>query len=273
MTRSTGERSRARSHLVWASGMVVLCLLRAPVAQAQPSVATERAAEAIANGDYEAGAAQLDALLARNDLNRAALVRVLALQAVLHRGMADDDALDRALRALASVAPEHRFGARHPPDLDERAADARRRVPRIEVQTRIVPSAVGVRLVADTRDPENLIRALRYRVFDAASAQWTRAEPPVEASGAHEVLVFVEAIGPGGAVVAQDGSPDEPIRLRGPGSPSAREEPASTDDGWVPWVVGGAIVAVVAGIAIAIGVAVAEGSGLTWRPSPPREVP
>ncbi|MFK7986167.1 MAG: hypothetical protein AB8I08_09050 [Sandaracinaceae bacterium] len=57
------------------------------------------------------------------------------------------------------------------------------------------------------------------------------ASPPVESAG-REVLAFVEAVGPGGAVVATSGSPDAPHPSP---RPAAEPEPAEDhDDGWVP---------------------------------------
>ncbi|MFK7985630.1 MAG: hypothetical protein AB8I08_06325 [Sandaracinaceae bacterium] len=258
----------SRRRAIWAT-LAVLTTLVPATAYAHPEV--DRAAAEVTNGNYEAAEPLLGALLERDDLDFAELTTVLELRAVLFRAMARETQLDTALRALAALAPEHRFGSRYPPDLEARAARVRASVLQVTVHTTSVPSAVGVRLSAEVQhDPDGLVRALRYRVFDAERAQWTVASPPVESAG-RQVLAFVEAVGPGGAVVATSGSPDAPIRLRG--LQIAAEPAEDHDDGWVPWVIGGVVLAVVAGLVIGLGVGLSEGASVTWQPGAPREVP
>jgi hypothetical protein len=266
------------------------------LASAHPEV--ERARQLVLDGDYDAARPALDAALARDDLDVEDLIELLEARALLFHGLSDRDALDRTLRSLASFAPTHRFGPRFPPDLAARSVEIGREMRgRLRVVTRRVPSAVGLRLEANVEnDGASLVRELRYRVFDSRSGQWQPAIAPIEASAGRELLVVVEAIGPGGAVLARDGSPDAPVRLEGP-SAVASEDPvhdpaneareASIEGSltrtervregrgglpeWVPILlgVGGALVvgAIVAGSIYAV-----ENPTITWQPSTPTEV-
>ena len=262
------------------------------LARAHPEV--ERARQLVLDGEYDAARPALEAALARDDLDLEDLVELLEARALLFHGLSDQEALDRTLRSLASFAPTHRFGPRFPPDLAARSVEIGREMHgRLRVVTRRVPSAVGLRLEANVEnDSASVVRELRYRVFDSVTGQWQPAIAPIEASAGRELLVIVEAIGPGGAVLASDGSPDTPIRLQGPvmalsngAATESREaeiegslmrpDEVSTRGGGLPdWVpillgVGGALVA---GAIVAGSIYAVENPTVTWQPSAPAEV-
>ncbi|MCA9608637.1 MAG: hypothetical protein KC619_23700 [Myxococcales bacterium] len=259
--------------------LLALALLALPgIAYAHPAV--DRATALVLDGDYEAARPAIDAALARDDLTREDLVALLEARALLLHGAGDTDGLDAALTALASFAPTHTFGPRFPPDLAARSVAVGREMRgRLRVVVAQVPSAVGVRLEARVEnDRASIVRRVRIRVFDAALGQWREAEPPLEATAGRELLVFVEAVGPGGAVLASEGSADAPIHLRGPGfeeaSPSRAPEGATRADeggGVDPWVVVAIVGAalVVVGSIVAISVYAVENPSVEWQPSLP----
>ena len=263
---------------------LLACVLAAPgVALAHPEV--ERVRQLVNDGEYDAARPAMEATLARDDLERDDLVALLEARALLFYGLADRESLDRALRSLASIEPTHRFGARYPPDLARRSVEIGAEMSgplRVDAET--VPSAVGVRLEARVEnDGEGLVRALRHRVFDATTGEWRAVDSPVEAAAGRELLVFVEAVGPGGAVIATAGSPDDPIRLSAPGAvpvetgpdapPLGEEGPAPSSGGFPDW----AAVVLTVGAVLLVGLVVGgsiyavENPTITWQPSPPNE--
>lgn len=254
------------------------------IASAHPEV--ERARQLVLDGDYDAARPALDAALGRDDLDRDDLIALLEARALLFHGLAEHDARDRVLRSLAAFDPTHRFGPRFPPDLASRSVEIGREMGgRLRVVLSEAPSPVGLRLEARVdHDPEGLVRSLRYRVFDVTSGQWQPATPPIEAAAGREILVFVEAIGPGGAVVAREGSSDAPIRLRGPGPLLGPDEgglalgesegSSEGEEGFPDWatvliVVGGVLV-----VAAIVGASIyaAETPRIVWQPTIPTEV-
>ncbi len=260
--------------------VVALVVALPSVAAAHPEV--ERLRRAVMEGDYEAARPGLDAALERDDLRLADLVAVFELRAMLFHGLLDEAALDGALRALIAIDPGHTFGSRYPPNLAQRSVALRDQVGGLHVMARSVPSAVGVRLEAEVvHDSEHLVRRLRFRVFDAERGQWAPAEPPIEAAAGREVLVLVEAVGPGGAVVARAGTSDEPIRVAGPSGVASADvaSPVLSDgsgasvgsDDWVPWVVVAVVAAVLGGIGLGLGVYLSDNPTITWQPTSPME--
>ncbi|MBX3270230.1 MAG: hypothetical protein KF729_08210 [Sandaracinaceae bacterium] len=258
-----------------ALAVLVAWLALPAVASAHPLV--ERATALVLDGDYERARELLDEAWGRDDLSRDDLVGLLEARALLAHGAGDGAGLDHALRALASFAPTHRFGARFPPDLAARSvAIGRTMGGSLRVSTSTLPSPAGVRLEARTEhDAASIVRRLRYRVFEPARGEWREVTPPVDAAAGRELLVFVEAIGPGGAVVATAGSADAPLRVRGVGAEEAGApaERAERDGGVSPWVIVGIVAAALAviGVVIAVSVYAVENPIVTWQPTVPME--
>lgn len=261
---------------------LALALVLALPALARAHPAVDRATALVLDGDYEAARPAIEAALARDDLSRDDLVALLEARALMLHGAGDAAGLDATLSALASFAPTHTFGPRFPPDLAARSvAIGRTMQGRLRVRASQVPSAVGVRLEASVEhDRASIVRRLRVRVFDARLGQWREAEPPVEAAAGRELLAFVEAIGPGGAVIATEGSADAPIRVRGPGfeesgPASAPSGATSSDDGGgvSPWVVVGIVAAALAvvGAVVALSIYAVENPIVEWQPTIPME--
>ncbi|MBX3272907.1 MAG: hypothetical protein KF729_21775 [Sandaracinaceae bacterium] len=212
-------------------------------------------------------AADFDGALAAFDeaeagtLTRAELVRVFEGRAHVHYALGRAAALEAALARLAAMAPEHRLAPETPPELVERFARlADRR--RLTLEVELTESETEARLEARAEgDPGGLVRHVRVaaRVGDGA---WLEAqdEPlilPIDAARA--LAYYGEALGPGGAVVARDGSRE---------APHLREGASGGDDAPWGWIALGAGAAVVIGVVIAI--VVAATAPADTQPSPPR---
>ncbi|MGE3636646.1 MAG: hypothetical protein AB7P00_42480, partial [Sandaracinaceae bacterium] len=131
-------------------------------------------------------------------------------------------------------------------------------------------STVEARVI---RDPAGLTRQVRMRVFDPATGAWREAPPPLTAAPGRQALFYVEVLGPGGAVLAQRGTPGEPLSVgEGPAGPGTAAPDAATSAGGFPdWgyaIVIGAIVLVVAAI-VAGAVYAVLNPDVTWQVSPP----
>ncbi|MCA9608025.1 MAG: hypothetical protein KC619_20595 [Myxococcales bacterium] len=222
--------------------LTLLALLAVPaMASAQSSV--DEGWRRMQEADFEGAVAAFDEAEA-GTLTRAELTRTLEGRAQVAYALGDEATLTAALARLAAMAPEHRFAAEAPPELVERFRQlAGRRRLRLEVDLR--QREAEARLEARTDgDPGGLVRHVRIaaRVEDGA---WVEAEDepltlPVDAARA--LAWYGEAIGPGGAIVANDGTRAAP-HLR----------PASGDEEEVPW----GWIGLGAGAAIVIGVVVA----------------
>lgn len=211
------------------------------VANAQTSV--DEGWRLMQDADFEGAVRAFDEAEA-GTLTRAELTRVLEGRAQVFYALGDEPALTAALGRLAAMSPEHRFAAEAPPELIERfrsLADRRRLRLDVSLDQREAEARLEAR--ADG-DPGGLVRHVRVaaRIEDGA---WIEAEDepltiPVDASRA--LAWYGEAIGPGGAVVASDGTRDAPHRRDG----------ASGDEPPWGWIGLGAGAAVVIGVVVTI---------------------
>ena len=181
-------------------------------------------------------------------LSRAELVRTLEGRAHALFALGREDALRAALVRLAATAPEHRLAPETPPELRERF-EQHAGASRLELHVTMEEQPGEARLEASaTGDPGGLVRHLLVaaRVGDG---EWVEAEDEpltVPTDPASALAWYGLAIGPGGAIVASDGTREAPHLRAG----------ATSDGGDVPWLwigVGGGI-AVVLGIVITVAV-------------------
>lgn len=228
------------------------------LALAHPGV--ERARALVDEGSYEEADAEMTRLLAGNELSRDDLITLYEAHALLDHGRADEASLERTLLALASVSPSHRFGPRFPPDLAARFVEVGRHMGgALRLAVDRVPTPAGITVEPRVmHDAASIVRQVRVRVFDPASGEWRDAEPPVTAAPGRELLLFVEAIGPGGAVLSREGSGENPLRVAGaavateavaPGPQPAADDGGGFPDWGVVLIVIGAILLVGGGIA------------------------
>lgn len=243
----------------------VLCLIVASVAHAHPAVDAARARYAA--GDFAGTIAALDAAGERDDLTRADLIASLELRALALRALGDDPGLERALTAIASFEPQHRFGPEVPPALVARFAQIRDRLGgpvRVVGEARVEADGASVGVEVG-RDPASLTRTVRIHVRPDGGAWRIEEGTSVQLDGAVGRLEWwAEAIGPGGAVIATAGSAGDPRTASAAlaGRTPLAIAPASDEDGgggaelWIALGAG----AVVAGVVVIVLLASAGGS-------------
>jgi len=166
----------------------------------------------VVEAEFEEALVLFDRAEAGVDLSRADLVRLVSARCLVRFAMDDGDGLSRDLTALASLAPDHRWGAEAPPEITSGFRAARRAsTGPIEVLISHRPVASGVWLDAVVaHDDANLVREVRLfsRTHEGAyrrAAPGPRAVPPGVA-----LQYYAELIGPGGAVIANVASPTAP---------------------------------------------------------------
>lgn len=255
---------------------IAVVLAWAPLAVAQSG--GERVRQLVEEGEFERAAAAFAEAMRASVLSREELIGLLEARALLAHAQRDDAALDEALSGLASIVPTHRFDASFPPDLAVRSVEVGRRMRgRLSVEVQIVPSGTGVRLGPRVEhDPGALVRAVRIRVLDPTTGAWTVAEGPVEAAAGRRVHAYVEAIGPGGVVLARRGSPEDPIVLEGPGAgtgapndPAPASPPVRAGPPDWAWVLVGVGVVLLVAAGIGAGVYAATNPDIDTQPRPP----
>jgi tetratricopeptide (TPR) repeat protein len=182
-----------------------------------------------ARGHYEM--AEFDAALATfaraeeaDDLSVEDLAALFATRALVYLALDNRDAMNADLERLVSVAPDYDLDSRVPPDIRRGHAEMRARSPGpLRLRASPEPSAAGVTIEAHAeRDAANLVREVRIRGRVAGASHWESAvDAPllVPASGSDVVEYYVEAVGPGGAVLAESGRESAPLRA----SASARD--------------------------------------------------
>lgn len=183
--------------------LVVLVAMMANVAHAQP---LDDAAFAIDEAEFER-ALELLARAEEGPLDLAGLQRLLALRALALFGLRDDDALARALADYATIGPEALEG---PPRLAQLYAEARLRAtaPRLDVDARLEGDVAVVEARWDP--PHPLSREVRVHAR-SEGAEWESGTGSLRLPrGEGGVEYFVEAIGPGGAVLSREGSRGSP---------------------------------------------------------------
>lgn len=225
------------------------------VALAHPLVdqAEARFEEADFEGALEAFAQAEQA----TDLGRNDLLLVYLRRALVHHAMGQTDAIDMDLFRLATLEPRYRLGREVPPQVRDRFATQARRVEeRLRVKVDATEARGGVRIRAQvTDDLAALVTAVRFGVRTAGGV-WQRSDgAALEVMGDpdSEVEFYAEAVGPGGAVLASEGTSGAPRRSTIAGLLA----PAETGPGPIvggggggipawPFLVGGAVLVAVA---------------------------
>lgn len=240
------------------SGLALAALLPATAAFAHPVLD-----EARARFDEAEFAAALELLASaeqRSDLTASDLEGLLELRAIAAVANGDPATMRRALASLASIAPEHSLGNDAPPEVIEVFERARGRTSarlRIAVSAERRGEHVQIRASADN-DPTSLVRELRLfvRVNGAAWQPAADAAIAVNAGPAAAIEYYAEAVGPGGATLAADGTAARPQRISAPDLSNAGRARGGGGGGgggispWI-WVAIGAV-AIGAGVTIAV---------------------
>ncbi len=250
----------------------VLATLGVPVtASAHPLV--DQAREQLGEALFVDALDTLATAEAGEDLTVEELADLFAVRALVNRALNNDDAMNADLARLAVVAPNYAFDRRAVPEVRRAFADARANASgAIRVVATPAIEGGGVTVRADAQnDVQHLVRTVRISGRPDAASAWERSDDaPLFVSTDGPVEYYVEAIGPGGAVLASSGSASSPHRFGGGGEAggdvlaATGGETAEDDEGgggaglWIGLGIG---LAVVAGVAIALAVALSSGGG------------
>jgi hypothetical protein len=226
--------------------------------------AIERGRALLAAGDVAGALGVVGEAEARSDLPSGDLLALLALRGTAEAMSEDALALARTARAIVELAP-----AWHAPEgapeafraaLDE-ARIAQPEPPELDVD--VYPAEGALRVVIECDDDVDLVRGTRLAWRLGGERAWHRSEASEEriaGLAGTAIEYYVEALGPGGVVVAREGSARAPVRASIPGSDADATGGLGTmtptdGDGKTTWFIAGgvtiaAIIAVVALVAM-----------------------
>lgn len=236
----------------------------AALAQLDPEV--ESARQEALSGEFDAASAHLETALGRGDLSREDLIAIYEARVFISYAGGDSEALGEDLERIAALDPEHSFDpnyyATEVTDAFQDAVTAR--AGRLALETEALLLASGeLEVRGEIRnDPGDLVHSVLVYGREAGG-EWQQGEgslrADIAASGSTEY--YAEAVGPGGAIVANDGAEGAPLIFDGE---------TSAEGGGVPlWVwIGGAAV-IVAAVIIIAAVAASGGVSDDTQPSPP----
>lgn len=240
----------------------------APGSVAPGSVALGEARAAYESADFAGTLAAVARAEEAASLSREELVELLSLRALAELATSASAPLDRTLVRLLSLDPGWTPGPSAAPRFVSAVEAARARgVPRLEVHASEVATREGTRVEAHAVDPGLLVRGYRIRWTDAEGGvprvvdAATALLPPRA-----RALVRAEALGPGGAVLAQSGE----VVVRAHDAERAVPGEGGSGDDTLVVVLGvvGAVALVGAAVAVAVVVGTGPGSDQTMLSSP-----
>jgi hypothetical protein len=238
---------------------LVVLLVQGGVATARAHDGVDRARALLEEARFDDALELADEVERGGGLDRAALLDVLEVRAVAAHALGRHADALTALRTLASVAPSHVLGPQVNPQLRERFDELRAETDPLRVEVTEESDGAAVVLRAEvTGDTLSLVR--RVDVNARTGDEWRTEEGSIRLEGDDlrvRVAWYAEAFGPGGAVVATEGTRAEP-RIFVPSG-------VGEDGGLSPWIfVGiGAGVLVVAAVIIIAAVAASSGDPQT----------
>lgn len=246
-----------------------LSMLAAPAA-AQLDAARDHLADA----DFQRAERAFGRALGAAELSRDELTSIFEGRAVARWALGEEDEARADLVALGSLDPDHVLPPEAPPLLVESFAA----LPRAPLQIRLTwgETAEGEALLRASveNDLAALSRSVRVHVRRQGEPEWTTSVEPEVAIRMHPgdvVEVWVEALGPGGAVVAHEGTALAPIE-HGHGLIAASDalaEPNRAPDPTPMWIWAGVGAGVFVAVAIIVGVAVGTASSDATQPTAP----
>lgn len=221
MTRPRAGRGRVFGTRAALAAAWLFALLHAAPARAADAE-VERASALLASGDA-AGALRVVAHIeARTDLPAGELISLLVLRARVHLALADSAALSADARTLVAVAPSWQASMDLPEALRAAVDEARLASPEApSLDVDVYPAPGAARIVIEVDGESACVRGTRAAWRLAGEPGWHRtaeAEIVVRGQAGAGVEYFVEALGPGGVVVARKGSEARPERASVPGS-------------------------------------------------------
>lgn len=239
--------------------LLIAALLVAPAALVPATVARAQLEEAqtqYEEASFEAALEALERAWQGDDLDQDDLIAVLRLRALVHLGLGDLDAVREDVRLLLSLQPDLQLDESLPPEVHAAAEDLRAEVGQgIRVRSIVEPTDTGVWIDAEVEGaPAELLRGVRVSGRAGEEAWRSTQEPPLEVTvpGGGTVTYHAEALGPGGAVIAREGSAENPLLWSATGEASTPEEADGGSSGAWLWAGVGAGAAAVVGAVVAI---------------------
>jgi hypothetical protein len=205
--------------------------------------------------DFEGALLLLEEAAASTTLSRQELVTLLELRAVLRLATGQRQEMQADMARLLSLDPEHAFARGAPPELVAAAAALRASgVGPVLVEARAEPTADGARVDADATDEHGVVRSVMVRTRRDGDG-WSELRPPpvdLPLDPGARLAYFALALGPGGVVVARDGSEESPHELvdRRSGATPAPLAAQDDDSTWTFVAIAGA--AAVVAIAVVV---------------------
>jgi hypothetical protein len=209
------------SHL---GGLLVALSLLATASDAHAQAELDEARQAYEEADFEAALAAYERAADSDDLERAALERLLEGRALVRLALGDEEGMDRDLSWLAAVNAEHELSDEAPPEI--RVA--------FEAAARQWDDCCELDLDLDHGDgraprlsatlgeaPEGLVQRFELRYRLAGGSESTEEYTEVDdtqvyldlESGTTTVEAYAVARGPGGVEIARVGAVDRPERF------------------------------------------------------------
>ncbi len=265
--------------------LAIVALLAAHPAAAQPAAAQpaglQAAARQFRDGAFADAEETYQTLLAAEEgLDRTTLEAVYRALTMVRRALQDDAGVERALTALLSLDPDAVLEDA-PPSLGrvvERLREEIRAPVGVEVHGEVQRGEARVTVRA-TEDVASLVRSVRLYVREDEG--W-RARTGDTHRLAPDTQYFAEAVGPGGAVLASEGSTTDP-RMADPAPAGAEDpgvvaedpsnDPDTADEGRSVWRWLGPVLGVLlVGAAVSLTLVLRDPSQTT-RPTGPMPVP
>jgi hypothetical protein len=252
-----------------------------------PAIASAQIADGrrlLAGADFEGAIQAFDRAEQGTGLDREGAIRLFEGRAMARWATCDEGGAQRDLGALAALDPDHRFPPEAPPELAaafRRASRANGGEVEIEVEWEDGSGRTTLRSRVVHGGEGALVRTIRTHVR-VAGGPW-RAENSgdvdVIVPAAERVEAWVEAIGPGGLVVARAGSERQPLVHGGEAAAitgmamesdsfeTVRTEERPRDDSAI-WIGVGVGIALAAGAAVAIVLGFVFGTATSDRTQP-----
>jgi len=262
---------------VLACGVVLWCV--AP-AEAQLDEGVRLYEEA----DFRGALAAFDRALEAG-VTQPELARLFLYRAQVRFALGDETEMLRDAARLAGVDPRHELGRAVPPQVRDAFAEAVELGAGLVLDVSAEPMPGGVRIAATVRgDPGDLVQEVRLAGRPAGAAQWTEATGDsldVAAPSGLAVEYHVSVVGPGGALLRNEGTPSAPLRF---GSVATAADPLpdpivedenEDDEGGVPlWaMIGGGVLGAALVVAVIVLIASSGGQSDDTQLSSPMFVP
>lgn len=208
---------------------VLALLFAASTAKAHPLL--DEARRHMDAAEFEAAVDVLGQVDATEGLSRESLVELFEIRAMASHALRKRRAMHNDMQRLCALAPRHDLARVFPPEMHAAYKKAcRGRSKALSLIASALPVSGGVQIDVDVRhSAPGLVREVLLWARTDGSDEYSvaKGDPArVRAPSGATVEYFAQALGPGGTVVAQLGTPSRPRRVNLPSVPSAVERPA-----------------------------------------------